>query len=77
MHPGDFFLCLEHLKALLLSNETPYIHFPIVDPERPLRSLDNFFHSVMDVFAGTGITVVVHDRVYVPIASIGLFPGIT
>ena len=24
----DFFLCLEHLKALLLSNETPDIHFP-------------------------------------------------
>ena len=28
----DFFLCLEHLKASLLSNETPDIHFPIVDP---------------------------------------------
>ena len=73
----DFFLCLEHLKALLLSNETPDIHFPIVDPERPLRSLDNFYHSVMDVFAGTGITVILHDRVYVSIASIGQFLDIT
>ena len=71
----DFFLCLEHLKALLFSNETPDIHFPIVDPERPLRSLDNFCHSVMDVFAGTGITVILHDRV--SIASIGQFSGIT
>ena len=73
----DFFLCLEHLKAILLSNETPDIHFPIVDHGRPLRSLDNFYHSVMDVFAGTGITVILHDRVYVSIATIGKFPGIT
>ena len=73
----DFFLCLEHLKASLLSNEAPDIHFPIVDPERPLRSLDNFYHSVMDVFAGTDITVFPHDRVYVSIASIEQFPGIT
>ena len=74
----DFFLCLEQLKALLLSNETPDIHFPIVDPERPLRSLHNIYHSVMDVFAGTGITVILQDdRVYVSIASIGQFPGIT
>ena len=72
----DFFLCLEHLKALLLSNETPDIHFPIVDPERPLRSIDNFYHSVMDVFAGTGITVILHDCVYVSFASIEQFPGI-
>ena len=62
----DFFLCLEHLKASLLSNETPDI-----------RSLDNFYHSVMDVFAGTDITVFLHDRVYVSIASIEQFPGIT
>ena len=73
----DFFLCLQRLKALLLSNETPDIHFPIVDPERPLCSLDNFYHSVVDVFAGTGITVILHDRVYVSIASIGQFLGIT
>ena len=73
----DFVLCLEHLKASLLSNETPDIHFPIVDPERLLRSLDNFYHSVVDVFAGTDITVFLHDRVYVSIASIEQFPGIT
>ena len=73
----DFFLCLEHLKASLLSNETPDIHFPIVDPERPLRSLDNFYHNVMDVFAGTDLTVFLHDRVYVSIASYEQFPGIT
>ena len=73
----DFFLCLEHLKASLLSNELPDIHFPIMDPERPLRSLDNFYHSVMDVFAGTDITVFLHDHVYVSIASIEQFPGIT
>ena len=35
----DFFLCLEHLKALLLSNETPDFHFPIVDPSLQLGEL--------------------------------------
>ena len=73
----DFFLCLEHLKASLLFNESLDIHFPTVGPERPLRSLDSFYHSVMDVFAGTGITVILHDRVYVSIASTAQFPGIT
>ena len=66
----DFLPSLGHLKASLLSNETPDIHFRIIDPERPLRSLDNFSQSVMDVFAGTGITIILHDRVYVCIASI-------
>ena len=65
----DFFLCMEHLKASSLSNETPDIHFPIVDPGRPLRSLDNFYHGVKDVFAGAGITIILHDRVYVSIAK--------
>ena len=73
----DLLLCLEHLKASLLSNETSSIHFPIVDPERPLRSLDSSYHSVMDVFEGTGITVIQHDRVYVSSASIEQFHGIT
>ena len=73
----DFFLCLELSKASLLSNKTPIIHFPIMDPERPIHSLDNFYHGVMDVFAGTGITVILHDRVYVSITSIAQFSGIT
>ena len=73
----DICLCLEHLKASLLTNDTPDIHFSMMGPERPLRSLDNLYHSVMDVFAGTGITVFLHDRVYVSIASIEQFPGIT
>ena len=49
----------------------------MMDPERPIRSLDNFYHGVLDVFAGTGITVILHDRVYVSITSIAQFPGIT
>ena len=73
----DFFSCLEHLKASLLSNETPIIHLPIMDPEHPLRSSDNFYHGVMDVFTGNGITVILQDRVYVSITSIAQFPGIT
>ena len=70
----DLFLCLEPLKASILLNGTPDFHFPMMDPERRLRSLDKFYHSVMDVFAGTGITKLLHDRVYVSIASIGQLP---
>ena len=60
---NDFFHCLERLKASLLSNETPNFHFPLKGLERLLRSLDNFYHGVSDVFAGTGITVILHDGV--------------
>ena len=35
----NFFLCLEHLKASLLSNETFDVHFSIVDPGRLLLYL--------------------------------------
>ena len=73
----DFFFCLEHLKASFLSDETPSNHFPIVKPERPLHILDNLYHSVMDVFAGTGITVTLHDRVNASTSSIGQFLDIT
>ena len=59
----DFFLSWKHLKASSLFDETPEVHFPIVDPERPLHTLDNFDHGFMDFFEGTVITVILQDRI--------------
>ena len=46
-------------------------------PERPLRSLDIFYHGVMNVFTGTGITDILYDCVNVSNASCAQFPGIS
>ena len=48
-----------------------------METERPRRSLDYLSHVVMDVFTGTGITVILHDRVYISIARFARFPGNT
>ena len=68
------FGCLDHLKTLLERLEAIEVHFAIVDPERPIRNLFDFYACLMDVFADTPLTVVLHDRVYVSIASVASFP---
>ena len=75
----DHFLCLEHLKASLLSTETPDIHVSIVNPEHPLLSTawtTHFYH--WGVFAGTAciyhsITVFLHGHICDSISFIRLF----
>ena len=37
-----------------------------MDPDRPMYSLGKLYHAMMDVFAYTGIHVVLHDRVNHP-----------
>ena len=68
------FGCLDHLKTLLERLEAIEVHFAIIDPERPIRNLFDFYTCLMDVFADTPLTVVLHDRVYVSIASVASFP---
>ena len=62
------FGCLDHLKTLLERLEAIEVHFAIIDPERPIRNLFDFYTCLMDVFADTP------DRVYVSIASVASFP---
>ena len=68
------FACLEHLKSLLERLEAMEVHFAIIDPERPIRNLFDLYACLMDTFADTPLSVVLHDRIYVSIASIVSFP---
>ena len=46
------------------------IHFPILDPERPVHSLANLYLVMMDLFAGNNVNVLLHIRVNVSILGI-------
>ena len=66
----DFLLCLRKLVAWLEDRGNPQIHFLILDPERPVYSLNNLYRVIMDLFVDTNIHVVLHNRVYVSILGI-------
>ena len=66
----DFLLCLRKLVAWLEDRGISQIHFPILDPERPVYSLTNLFRVMMDLFVDTNIHVVLQSRVYVSILGI-------
>ena len=66
----DFLLCLRKLVAWLEDRGISQIHFPILDPERPVYSLTNLYRVMTDFFVDTNIHVVLHNRVYVSIQGI-------
>ena len=66
----DFLLCLRKLVAWLEDRGVSQVHFPILDPERPVYSLANLYRVTMDLFADTNIHAVIHNRVYVSILGI-------
>ena len=66
----DFLLCLRKLVAWLEDRGISQIHFPILDPERPVYSLTNLYRVMMDLFVDSNIHVVLHNRVYVSILGI-------
>ena len=68
----DYLRCMTHLIQRLTDKGTAKVHLPILDPERPAFSLVNLYHTLTNMFEGTGIHVVLHNRVYVSILSIGL-----
>ena len=74
MIADTLFVCLEYLKTLLERLEATEVHFAIIDPERPIRNLFDFCTCLMDAFADPPLSVVLHDRIYVSIASIASFP---
>ena len=69
------FSCLEHLKITVLEHDASEVHFSIIDPERPLRNLHDFYTCLMDLFADTALSVVLRDRTYVSIASVIMYPS--
>ena len=68
----DYLRCMTHLIQRLIDKGSTRVHLPILDPERPAFSLVNLCHTLTNLFEGTGIHVVLHNRVYVSILSVGL-----
>ena len=68
----DYLRCMTYLIQRLIDKGSTRVHLPIMDPERPAFSLVNLYHTLTNMFEGTGIRVVLHSRVYVSILTIGL-----
>ena len=66
----DYLLCLRKLLAWLEDRGVSQVHFPILDPERPVYFLANLYRVIMDLFVDTNIHVVLHNCVYVSILGI-------
>ena len=50
--------------------QTTRVHFRIYDPERSIDSLPDWYAMLREQFTGSNIEQVLHDPVYVSIASI-------
>ena len=74
MTAANLLSCLEHIKITMLEHNASEVHFSIIDPERPLRNLYDFFTCLMVLLADTALSVVLHDRTYVSIASNSTYP---
>ena len=68
----DYLRCMTYLIQRLIDKGSTRVHLPILDPERPAFSLVNLYHTLTNMFEGTGIRVVLHSRAYVSILTIGL-----
>ena len=73
MHPlmhETLHTCLNHLRYQLIQHGTSEIHIPIYDPERSINLLPTWYATLRDNFSGSNLEIILHDRVYVSIASI-------
>ena len=68
----DYLRCMTHLIQRLTDKGSARVHLPILDPERPAFSLVNLYHTLTNIIEDSGIHVVLHNRVYVSMLSIGL-----
>ena len=66
----DFLRCMTKLVQLLIDRGSTEVHLPSLDQERPVYSLVNLYHALIDLFAESNIRVILHNRVYVSILSI-------
>ena len=67
-------LCLTDLLHNLTQAQLTGIHLPIYDPERSINILPAWYSMLRDHFIDSNVHIVLHDRVYVPIASIKMHP---
>ena len=61
---------LEELVQTLIQDGITTIHFPIIDAERLCNNVESWYWVLTDCFADTGFINVMHDRIYMSIASI-------
>ena len=62
--------CLTHLVHQLHRNRITQIQLPKYDPERSINLLPTWYATLRDHFSNWNVEIVLHDRVYVSIASI-------
>ena len=62
--------CLTNLILQLHRNRITRIHLPMYDPERSMNLLPAWYATLRDHFADQNIAIILHDRVYVSIASV-------
>ena len=62
--------CLTHLLHLLHQCRVTRFHLPIYDPERSINLLSTWYATLRDHFTGHNLEIILHDRVYVFIASV-------
>ena len=74
MHHESLHLCLTELVQLLQKGRISTIHFQMVNTEKPGNNLETWYRTISDYFDGTGLQKVLHDRVYVSIASVITLP---
>ena len=67
-------LCLTDLLHKLTQAQVTRIHLPIYDPERSINILSAWYSMLRDHFIDSNVNIVLHDRVYVSIASVKIHP---
>ena len=67
-------LCLTDLLHKLKQAQLTRIHLPIYDPERSINILPSWYSMLRDHFIDSNVHIVLHDMVYVSIASIKMHP---
>ena len=68
-------LCLTDLVQKLTRAQITRIHLPIHDPERSINLLPAWYSMLRDHFIDSNIDIVLHDKVYVSIASVRTYPN--
>ena len=62
-------VCLTHLLHQLHQHNITHLHVPIYDPDRSINLLSTWYATLRDLFTNKNINIILHDRVYVSIAS--------
>ena len=71
------FSCLERFKTILTEHDAFEVQFFYYRPQTPCMLSLGFYSCLMDVCNDTPLSMVLHDRTYVSIASMTYYPRST